>query len=58
MTMPLAKLYQFAHCALLYAGAATRWRFRTADEDAALRSAAARLRAQRAQAPTEKCQTL
>ena len=33
-SMPLAKLYQYAHCALLYSGAATKWAEKTPEEKA------------------------
>ncbi len=44
LEMPLAKLYQFAHCALLFAGCATRWSHRTADEDNDLKTAIKKLK--------------
>lgn len=36
--MPLAQLYQFSHCALLYAGCATDWKNRTEQEQATVRA--------------------
>ncbi len=42
--MPLSALYQFAHCALLYAGCATRWSEPTPEERAERDAVAARLR--------------
>lgn len=34
LEMPLSKLYQYAHCALLYSGAATKWAKKTPEEKA------------------------
>lgn len=42
--MPLAQLYQFAHCSMLAAGAITRWRNRMPAEQSDYDAALARLR--------------
>lgn len=45
--MPLSKLYQFAHCALLYAGCDTKWARKTDADRAADAAALRELRAMR-----------
>ena len=47
LRMPLAKLHQYAHCSLLWAGVNTRWRYEMPGEADALRAAIARLKARR-----------
>lgn len=47
LEMPLAKLYQYAHCALLYSGAATKWAEKTPEEKAELDAAVRLLKEKR-----------
>ena len=42
--MPLSKLFQYAHCALLYAGCATRWKHGDPEGDERFRRWLARMK--------------
>lgn len=47
MTFPLAQLYQFLHCSLLYSGVNTQWQYRTPEEEEEHQRIVNRLKAKR-----------